>query len=157
MADSPPYYILFSHNSFSGAANTTAVPQSATLGHPTVQYHHTDDSPHALLPKSSDEHVLILEHDPSSPSTPSVKSISQDMIVTGLKVTDAPGAAADEGGPPKNDRMYIIETIMTDDRPMDASSTERRSPQAILSQFKQRNVALRRAFQYPEPDIEHQP
>lgn len=111
----PPYYILFSHSSV--AATTLAANQSNTLAHPVIQYQYADDSPLSLLPQSPDEHVLILDYDPSS-QLPVVRSASHEMVVTGLKVSEAPGAAAaaEEGGPPRNDRMYIIETTLKEDR-----------------------------------------
>ncbi|KAF9499834.1 hypothetical protein BDN71DRAFT_1441435 [Pleurotus eryngii] len=145
----PPYYILFSHSSV--AATSSAANQSNTLAHPVIQYQYADDSPLSLLPQSPDEHVLILDYDPSS-QLPVVRSASHEMVVTGLKVAEAPGAAAaaEEGGPPRNDRMYIIETTSKEDRPaVDPSQGERVSPQTVLAQFKQRNAVLRRALDYP--------
>jgi hypothetical protein len=109
----PPYYILFSHSSIS-----TATPAPSTsLGHPTIQYHYADDSPLSLLPQSAGEHVLVLDYDPASTPPPTVKSISKNMVVTGLKVAEAPGAAAaDEGDVKRNDRMYIVETTICEDK-----------------------------------------
>jgi hypothetical protein len=95
----PPHYILFASNSAS----------STSLGHPAIQYHYADDSPLSLLPKYPDEHVLLLDYDPNSASSPSVVSTSRDMAVTAVRVQEAPGAAA--GEEKHNDRMYIIETI----------------------------------------------
>ncbi len=106
----PPYYILFSNSSLSPAP-------SATLGHPTIQYHYADDSPLSLLPQHPQEHVLLLDYDPSSSAPPTVKSISKNMSVTGLKIEDAPGVAAvDEGGTKRAEKMFIIETTMLENR-----------------------------------------
>jgi hypothetical protein len=62
------------------------------------------------LPQHPAEHVLVLNHaDP----VPTAHSVSDGLIVTGLKVEEAPGAAAAsaEEGDGKNDRMFIIETL----------------------------------------------
>ncbi|KAJ3923017.1 hypothetical protein F5877DRAFT_32472 [Lentinula edodes] len=101
----PPYYILFS----------TQPANSSSLGHPTIQYHYADDSPLALLPQHTDEHVLLLEYDQTSPM-PTVTSTSRTLAVTGIKVEEAPGAAVAEDR--HNDRMYIIEatTVLAEDK-----------------------------------------
>ncbi|KAJ7786010.1 hypothetical protein B0H16DRAFT_1488883 [Mycena metata] len=137
-----PFYILCSN---------------AGLVHPTVQYHYTDDSPLALVPHPH-EHVLILDFDPQSNIPPTVQSISPSLSVTGLRVEEAPGAAAaaaEEGDATRNDRMFIIETTAAaQDRPMDGSIGERKPPHAVLAQFKQRNAVLRRSLLYPNPSPE---
>ncbi|KAK0198672.1 hypothetical protein F5146DRAFT_102120 [Armillaria mellea] len=137
----PPYYILFSNSSLSPAP-------SATLGHPTIQYHYADDSPLSLLPQHPQEHVLLLDYDPSSSAPPTVKSISKNMSVTGLKIEDAPGVAAvDEGGTKRAEKMFIIETTVLENRNADH---EDKSPHAVLSEFKHKNAILRRGLVYPE-------
>lgn len=107
----PPYYVLISHSTLS---NTS---QGISFRHPTIQYHYSDDSPLSLLPQNPQEHVLVLNYDPqSSAAPPTVQSISETLIVTRLKVDEAPGAAAAVGdNDGKNDKMFIIETC-TDDR-----------------------------------------
>jgi len=103
---SPPYYVLLAHSSLSNPPNT--------LGHPLIQYHYTDDSPLSLLPNHPDDHVLVLHYDPESPAAPTVQSVSKDLVVTGLRVEEAPGAAvADETGA-RNSAMFIIETTAND-------------------------------------------
>lgn len=104
-----PYYIFVSNSSLLSA--TQAAPSSLLL-HPSIQYHYQDDSPLELLPRSEDEHVLVLDYDPAGLSQPSAKSTSSNIAVTSLKVTDAPGAAASSSDelPSKNDKMYIIHT-----------------------------------------------
>lgn len=103
--DSPPYYLLYCHSSFSGT--------SASLGHPNIQYHYADDSPLNILPRN-DEHVLVMDLDPC----PTVKSLSKTVAVSNLKVEDAPAAAAaaEDGDPRRNDKMYIIEFISPEER-----------------------------------------
>ena len=105
----PPFYVLVAHQ------NTSQPPSSNNLRHPAIQYHYDDDSPLALLPQHSNEQVLVLNS--SDDAQPTARSISEDLIVTGLRVEEAPGAAAAsaEEGDFKNDRMFIIEA-MRDDR-----------------------------------------
>ncbi|KAK7463763.1 hypothetical protein VKT23_005700 [Stygiomarasmius scandens] len=130
-----PHYVLFSSHSSSSAA----------LGHPAIQYRYADDSPISLLPRHPDEHVLLLNYDPSSPSSLSGVSTSAKVVVTGVKIEEAPGAAAQEER--HNDRMYIIETISNPE--CSTQNLEYQSPQNVLAQFKQRNALLRRALAYP--------
>lgn len=126
----PPYYVLISHSTLSGTS------QAISFRHPTIQYHYSDDSPLSLLPQHPQEHVLVLNHDPQpSAAPPTVQSISKTLIVTRLKVEEAPGAAAavgDHDG--KNDKMFIVETCTDDSTPHE----ERKQPQAILAHFKYR-------------------
>lgn len=104
----PPYYLLVSHSSVNNAA--PGAP-SSNFSHPTIQYHYQDDSAIPLLPQHPDEHVLVLDYDPSTQDTPHVKSISRNLVVTGLKVDEAPGAAVTDG---KNNHMFVIETTSDD-------------------------------------------
>lgn len=108
----PPFYILVSHSSILNTS--TSSTSSATLGHPIIQYHYADDSPLSLVPQTADEHVLVLDYDPAngSPSIPTIKSISRKLAVTGVKASEAPGAAAahDELKITRNDKIYILET-----------------------------------------------
>lgn len=69
-----------------------------------------DDSPLSILPTHPDENVLILNYDPIS-SQPTVQSVSDSLVTTGLMVEEAPGAAADEQ---KNTSMFVIETTTND-------------------------------------------
>jgi hypothetical protein len=104
-----PYYIFVSNSSLLSA--TQAAPSSLLL-HPSIQYHYQDDSPLELLPRSEDEHVLVLDYDPTGLTQPSAKSISNNIAVTSLKVADAPGAAVSGSDelPNKQDKMYVIHT-----------------------------------------------
>ncbi|KNZ73476.1 hypothetical protein J132_03240 [Termitomyces sp. J132] len=107
----PPHYILFSHSSIS-AANSGS--PSSVLGHPTIQYHYANDSPSVLWPQHPNEHVLVLDYPHSPDESPTVQSLSKDLVVTSLKIEDAPGAAATNVSDSRNDKMYIIETTATD-------------------------------------------
>jgi len=117
----PPYYILVSHSSLSNNTAVSGVGTSSTpLEHPIIQYHYADDSPHSLLPRSPNEHVLVLDYDFShtgicTSAVPTIKSISNQLALIGVKVSEAPGAAAahDELKIKRNDKMYILETCTT--------------------------------------------
>jgi len=115
------------------------------LIHPAIVYHYADDPPRSLVPQQ-DEHVLVLDHDPSG-ATPIVQSISPAISVTGLRIEEAPGAATESS----DDRMFIVDATATttQDRPMESSISERKPPHAVLAQFKQRNAELRRSLLYP--------
>lgn len=105
--EKPPYYIFVSNSSL--LANQASSP-SSLLSHPNIEYHYLDDSPLTLLPQSPDEHVLVLDYDPANISAPTVKSTSSGVAVTGIKVTDAPGAGVVEDEETnKNDKMYVIQ------------------------------------------------
>lgn len=104
----PPYYILVSQSS----NGPHGIPStSTTFSHPTVEYHYADDSPQELLPRCPGEHVLVLDYNPDGNTAPTVHSLSSDLAVTGLKVSEAPGAGIAENGATKNDQMYVLETI----------------------------------------------
>src|ERR1700733_8403586 len=112
----PPYYILVSHSNFSNNTAASGAGTSTSLGHPLIQYHYEDDSPLSLLPKTPDEHVLIMDYDASRTGTvPIIKSISSNLAITGVKFSEAPGPAAqhDELNIKRNDNMYILETSTT--------------------------------------------
>ncbi|KAF9654317.1 hypothetical protein BDM02DRAFT_3106644 [Thelephora ganbajun] len=146
-----PYYIFISNSSL---LSTAQVAPSSLLLHPSIQYHYQDDSPLDLLPRSEDEHVLVLDYDPMGFSQPSAKSISNNIAVTSLKVTDAPGAAASGSDefPSKNDKMYIVHTSTLS---TGTSATEDVSaPQPILAKFKQRNTVIRQCI---ETAVSHGP
>jgi len=106
----PPFYVLLAHSPLS---NIPSGALSNTLAHPVVQYHYADDSPLSILPTHPDENVLILDYDPVS-SQPTVNSISDSLVTTGLMLEDAPGAAADDSKMQKNTSMFVIETTTND-------------------------------------------
>lgn len=91
----PPYYILV------GQANAST-SSNRTLLHPTIHYSFSDDSPLTILPRSDQEHVLVLDYKPGQLVT--AKSISGSVIATGVSVAPA----LDEGS--LNEQMYTIET-----------------------------------------------
>ncbi|KAF9535848.1 hypothetical protein CPB83DRAFT_901514 [Crepidotus variabilis] len=143
MADepNPPCYVLLAHSS-----STTA---PVTLVHPIIQYHYADDSPLSVLPTQADEHVLVLNHNPTTDSAV-VQSISSSLVVTGLKVEEAPGAAVDDTVNLKNNSMFIIETTSSD-HSVHLSNSDR---QSTLANFRQRNALLHKVLEYPSKTSE---
>lgn len=142
----PPYYLLVSHSSFQHSPGLS----SNSLAHASIEYRYADDSPLILLSRHPDEHVLVLNHDPAKGDTPTVQSTSSHMAVTGIKVSVAPGASANEEHS-ANDNMYVLEVTSTSDDhlSMESSHASLQNPQAIVARFKQRNTVLRCVFDYP--------
>ncbi|KAF9240952.1 hypothetical protein BU15DRAFT_73808 [Melanogaster broomeanus] len=149
----PPYYILIAHLSLQQGSSGQS---SSVLAHADIEYRYADDSPLSLLPQHPDEHILVLNHDPANPIKPTVKSTSNQLALSGIKVLPAPGAGADEDAN-RNDNMYVLEVASTsDDHPsatIESSQAYLHNPQAIVARFKQRNAALRRILEYPDIDI----
>jgi len=102
----PPFYVLVAHSNAPDGA------LSNTLGHPVIQYHYADDSPLSLLPSHPDEHVLVLNYDHNI--QPTVQSLSKNLSVMGLRLEEAPGAAASDESRSTNSTMFIIETTSHD-------------------------------------------
>ncbi|RPD63017.1 hypothetical protein L227DRAFT_651302 [Lentinus tigrinus ALCF2SS1-6] len=143
----PPYYLLIAH---SQSLNNPSVPASTSLSHPVIEYHYADDPANTLLPRYPGEHVLVLDYDPARPGTPTVKSLSADLVISAVKVADAPGAAVAGEPALRNNNMYVIETMT---KPVEnaivAAEGDEQSVHAVLARFKQRNAALRRILDYP--------
>ena len=110
-----PHYVLISSSSRAQptAATAAAVP---ILSHPILQYHYANDRPLSLLPESTDEQVLLLEYDPLSPASTRVQSISGNAAITGIRVTDAPGAGSAEEDACWSGKMFVLETTTFDSR-----------------------------------------
>lgn len=145
----PPYYVLASHNTLQPSASTQT---SSILAHVDIQYRHADDSPLSLLPSHPDEHVFVLYHDPDNPTAPTIKSTSSQFALSGVKVSQAPGAGMDDD---KNPNMYVLQvtsSVGADPSHVDLESSQAclRDPQALVTRFKQRNHAIRRILEYPE-------
>ena len=126
-----PHYILISNSAFPSTVGQPgpflAGPPVSSLFHPaTIHYHYADDPPLQLMPlanqtTSSDPVVLILEHQVGSHlesnhgSPPLASSLSSTAVVTGVRVTDAPGAhVADHSGESPGSemidgKMYVID------------------------------------------------
>lgn len=154
----PPYYVLISHSQ----SLASPAPASSSLCHPIIEYHYADDPPASLLPQHPAEHVLVLDYEPaqSGLAAPTVKSLSPALIVSALKVTDAPGAAVAGEPALRNNSMYVIETTTRSTdmfvpfsraEPSVPCLTGVRSPtgdddeqpvHAVLSRFKQRSVVI---------------
>ncbi|KAL4243481.1 hypothetical protein ABKN59_001154 [Abortiporus biennis] len=143
----PPFYILVAHSPLLN--NLSSGPSATTFSHPQIEYQYADDSPRNLLPQYPGEHVLVLNFEPTNNHGSTVKSMSKDLAVIGLKVAEAPGAGISDSQS-KNDKMYIIDTTTFSEETFDED--EYQSPQIILTKFKQRNVVLRRALDYPQTE-----
>ena len=102
--------------------------------------------------------MLVLDYDPRGGSPPVAQSLSTNLAVIGVKVTEAPGAATDEEGP-RNDKMYVLETTTMPEEQYVSFRTERMSgsdglpsgrleddeevsAQSILTKFKQRSLEI---------------
>ena len=82
-----------------------------TLTHPTIQYQFRDDPP-LSYPNTQHAHVLVMDYDPASSELVQVQSLSPQLAVISLKVSDAPGAGSiTEDDEQKNNKMYVIETV----------------------------------------------
>jgi hypothetical protein len=108
-----PYYVLVSSSSRAQPTTTTG-SVAPVPSHPIIQYHYANDSPLSLLPRFPDEQVLVLDYDPLNPSFTRAQSISGSSAVTGIKVTDAPGAG--EGDVSWSKSMFVLETTTFDSR-----------------------------------------
>ncbi|KAI0932294.1 hypothetical protein AcW2_000966 [Taiwanofungus camphoratus] len=140
-AEEPPYYILVSYNPL---LIDTPAPASTSLGHPVIEYHYADDSPHSLLPQFPGEHVLVLDFDPTKNTFPIAKSLSKELAVTGLKVSNAPGTGIAEEELHRNNKMHVLETTTVPEESVDEDDCQ--SPHAILARFKQRFADSLRTF-----------
>lgn len=112
IGDTPPYYVLVSQAPLQ-TTPSAAGPSFKSFGHPTIEYHYADDLPHALLPQSAQEHVLVLDYDPTNVTPPRAQSLSTELAVVGVQVADAPAASStadDSPNPKKNSKIYVIET-----------------------------------------------
>lgn len=58
----------------------------------------------------------MLDYDPLNPSYTRAKSISGSSAVTGIKVTDAPGAGSAEGDVSWSKSMFVLGTTTFDSR-----------------------------------------
>ena len=84
--------------------HSNAVANAAPLTHPTIQYQFCNDPPLSLPDL---QHVLVMDYDPAVPDDVQVQSLSHQLAVTAVRVTDVPpredGAA--------NTQMYMLETV----------------------------------------------
>ncbi|KAI0257508.1 hypothetical protein BJV78DRAFT_1163223 [Lactifluus subvellereus] len=145
-----PRYVLVSSSSRTQLTAATG-PTTSVLGHPVLQYHYANDSPLCLLPISPEEQVLVLDYDPLNPAFTRAQSISGSSAVTGIKVTDAPGAGSAEGDVGWSNKMFVLETTTFDSRvPVDEGN-----PRAVLAQFKQNNAIIQRVLDYEATDLQN--
>ena len=110
-SEAPPYYVLVSQSASPAGPQPAGVVYK-TFSHPIIEYHYADDDPHALLPRSANEHVLVLDYDHSDLVLPVAQSLSTDLAVVGVRVADAPATstATEDNTASRNNKMYVIET-----------------------------------------------
>ncbi len=113
--DKVPYYVLVSPSSQTQPRATTG-STTPVLNHPVLQYHYVNDNPLELLPRSPNEQVLVVDYDPLTPQCTRAQSISGSSAVTGIKVTEAPGAGSAEGFARWCNSMFVLETTTFDSR-----------------------------------------
>ena len=105
-----PYYALVSPSSQTQSSAVTG-STSRVLNHPVLQYHHANDSLVSLRPRLPDERVHVVDYDPLTLQCTRAQCISGSSAVTGIKVTEAPGA-----GSPADpfagwcNSMFVLET-----------------------------------------------
>ncbi|KDQ09273.1 hypothetical protein BOTBODRAFT_531963 [Botryobasidium botryosum FD-172 SS1] len=155
----PPHYVLLSGSqllsttasgSGSGGVGSSSGSGAAPLLHPTIHYHYADDPALTLLP-SPNERVLIMDYDPLSTDPPVVRSLSDKLVVTGVKVTEARGVVMTQGEA-VNGNMYVIETaapVRSWNPPEDSSQDAISTSNSIMASFRQRNELLRQALEFP--------
>jgi len=113
--DKVPYYVLVSPSPQTQSSATTG-STTPVLNHPVLQYHYANDSPLSLLPRSPNEHVVVVDYDPLTPQCARAQSISGSSAVTGIKVTEAPGAGSAEVSTGWCNSMFVLETTTFDSR-----------------------------------------
>ena len=105
-----PTYILISESTLSSVNPSVDL---ASLVHPVIHYRYADDPP--IVPQGDKTSLLVMEFDTSSPTTPIVSSLSPNLAVDNVTVSDAPGAGAISGSPANhtsnNNNLYIINTL----------------------------------------------
>ncbi|KAF8342811.1 uncharacterized protein EI90DRAFT_2988029 [Cantharellus anzutake] len=148
----PPHYVLVSQGSLPasttgvvGAPNTPA----PRLTFPIIHYHYADDPPLSLMPSKDHENqpYIILDCDPTSCQLPVVRSVSEGLAVTGIKVTEAPGVIKGVEVD-RNPNMFVIEAVSTNSshRPSSNAASEAQNdwfldPSGAIARFKQRREA----------------
>ncbi|KAF8508120.1 hypothetical protein JB92DRAFT_2955041 [Gautieria morchelliformis] len=145
---SPPHYVLLAHSHLSSSPSHASVSNTPTLTHPIIRYQFRDDPPLSPL---NNAHVLVMDYDPASPELARVQSLSPQLAITALKVSDAPGVGSmAEDEEPKNTKMYVLETVAHPPTEKGTAADDLH-PVASLTGFKQRNSMLRKALEYPLP------
>ncbi|KAF8271340.1 hypothetical protein EI94DRAFT_1720386 [Lactarius quietus] len=139
-----PHYVLVSSSSRAQPTTAAAAAAVPILSHPILQYHYANDRPLSLLPKSGGEQVLLLDYDPVNPASTRVQNISGNAAITGIRVTDAPGAGSAEEDACWSGKMFVLETSTFDSR----VPAEDSDPRAVLAQFKQNNAIIQQVLDY---------
>ncbi|KAG8737454.1 hypothetical protein FRC10_008171 [Ceratobasidium sp. 414] len=99
----PPRYVIVSQSPLLPDENNS---HASVLVHPQIHYQYADDPPTAIpmsLPSGTD--LIYMDFNPEDPSSTQTRSASNNLITTGLTVSDAVGAL-----PIENSHLYVIST-----------------------------------------------
>jgi len=100
----PPRYVIVSQSSLLRDAESETHP--STLIHPQIHYQYADDPPTAIpMSLPSEAQIIYMDFNPDDPSHTQVRSASNNLVATGLAVSDAVGAL-----PIENSHLYIVST-----------------------------------------------
>jgi len=81
-----------------------------------------------------------MDYDPAAHHSGHIQSLSAQLAVTSIKVTDAPGVGSHgEGDEPKNNKMYVIETVAH--QPSDRGSVISTTREPTFMTFSFRSIS----------------
>jgi len=92
-----------------------------------------------------------MDYDPSSSEPPVVRSLSDKLVVTGVRVSEAPGVAVSQNEA-VNGNMYVVEMaapVRSWNPPEDSFQDPMTTSSSIMTSFRQRNEILRQALEFP--------
>ena len=105
-----PRYVLISESALSSTNYSTEL---ATLVHPIIHYRYADDPP--ICPQGSKANLLIMDFDSTAMNTPILSSLTPNLAVDNVVVSEAPGAvlgaSGSDVGVMSNNYMYVIRTL----------------------------------------------
>ncbi|KAG8992668.1 hypothetical protein FRB94_011398 [Tulasnella sp. JGI-2019a] len=151
----PPRYVLLS----SGSGGSNALTRGSPFAHlASIHYQYADDQPLQLLPPGSDiVLVMDIEDAPvgSRSNVPNVRSLSSDVVVTSVKVSEVPGANLSPSLTPLEDladnpNMYVIDLAARGQGTIRPSNEAEVVDHTFISRFKEKNDYLRRILDYGE-------
>lgn len=113
MAQAPPRYVLLSTTSLSTNGPSRSADVSPFVHPASISYQYADDPPLQLLPLGLDTLIVMDVDEISVDSTPAVRSLSEGVVVTGVRVSEVPGASIAPSlaleDVAANPNMYVIE------------------------------------------------
>lgn len=103
-----PRYVLISESALSSTNYSTEL---ATLVHPIIHYRYADDPP--ICPQGSKANLLVMDIDSVAMNTPIVSSLTPNLAVDNVTISEAPGAGlgGSDAGVSSNNYMYVIRTL----------------------------------------------